>query len=173
MAGKDRLQGKRILIVDDEPDVLETLAELLSMCDVVRASSFDAAQKAMNDNHFDIAVLDIMGVQGYKLLEIAKKKKITAVMLTANALSVEDTKKSYLSGAALYIPKDEMENIATLLNDVLEAPEKGKSTWHRWWDRLGWYYDNRFGPDWKYSDKEFWDGILKKGEESSKPPENP
>ncbi|MBW1775776.1 MAG: response regulator [Deltaproteobacteria bacterium] len=173
MAKKDRLQGKRILIVDDEPDVLETLAELLSMCDVVEASSFGAAEKAMNDDHFDIAVLDIMGVDGYKLLEIANKKKVTAVMLTANALSVEETKKSYLSGAALYIPKGEMENIVTLLNDVLEGREKGKSTWHRWWDRLGWYYDNRFGPDWKYSDKEFWDTILKKGNENREPPGNP
>lgn len=173
MANKDRLKGKKILIVDDEPDVLETLAELLTECDVAEASSFDAAEKAMNDDHFDIAVLDIMGVDGYKLLEIAKKKKMIAVMLTANALSVEETKKSYLSGAALYIPKGEMENIVTLLNDVLEGLDKGKSTWHRWWDRLGWYYDNRFGPDWKYSDKEFWDTILKKGDENREPPGNP
>jgi len=173
MAKKDRLKGKKILIVDDEPDVLETLDELLSMCDVAKASSFEAAEKAMNEDHFDIAVLDIMGVNGYKLLEIAKSKKMIAVMLTANALSVEHTKKSYMSGAALYVPKDEMENIVTLLNDVLEARDKGKSTWHRWWDRLGWYYDNRFGPDWKYSDKEFWDSIIKKGEEGSRPSGNP
>ena len=164
MTEKDLLEGKRILIVDDEPDVLETLAELLPMCDVVKASTFEAAEKAMNSRHFDIAILDIMGVNGYQLLERAKEKKITPVMLTAHALSVEDTKKSYLSGAALYIPKDEMTNIVTFLNDVLEAKSKGKSTWRRWWDRLGWYYDNRFGPDWKYSDKEFWDNILQKKE---------
>jgi CheY-like chemotaxis protein len=173
MAKKNRLEGKKILIVDDEPDVLETLAELLTACDVVQASSFGAAETAMNDDHFDIAVLDIMGVDGYKLLEIAKKKKIIAVMLTANALSVEDTKKSYESGADLYIPKDEMENIVTFLNDVLEGQEKGKSTWHRWWDRLGWYYDNRFGPEWKYADKDFWDNILEKSDEHLGPPGNP
>ena len=162
MAGKDHLEGKKILIVDDEPDVLETLAELLSMCDVVRASSFAEAEKAMNEGAFDIVLLDIMGVNGYKLLDIATKKKLTAVMLTAHAMSVEDTKKSYMKGAAFYVPKDELPNIVTFLNDVLDAQKKGKSTWRRWMDRLEWYYDNRFGPGWQHSDKEFWDNILDK-----------
>jgi len=162
MSDKDLLPGKRILIVDDEPDVLDTLAELLEMCDVVKASSFEAAEEALNSSHFDIVILDIMGVNGYKLLEMAKDKKLTAVMLTAHALSVEDTKNSYVKGADLYIPKEEMANIARYLNDVLEAHKTGKSTWFRWLDRLGWYYDNRFGPDWKKSDKAFWDEILQK-----------
>jgi CheY-like chemotaxis protein len=30
----ERLKGKRILIVDDEPDVLEALGELLDMCEI-------------------------------------------------------------------------------------------------------------------------------------------
>jgi len=34
------LDGKRILIVDDEPDVLAILEDLLSMYDVVKASDF-------------------------------------------------------------------------------------------------------------------------------------
>ena len=37
----DYLRYKRVLIVDDEPDVLETLKELLGMCDVVEASDFN------------------------------------------------------------------------------------------------------------------------------------
>jgi hypoxanthine phosphoribosyltransferase len=35
----DILKGKKILIQDDEPDVLDTLEELLSMCQVVKATS--------------------------------------------------------------------------------------------------------------------------------------
>ncbi|MFH1491402.1 MAG: response regulator [Pseudomonadota bacterium] len=162
MAKRDHLEGKKILIVDDEPDVLETLAELLPMCDVVKASSFEEAEKAMNVGAFDIVVLDIMGVDGYKLLDIAREKKLTALMLTAHALSVEDTKKSFIKGAAFYAPKDEMANIVTFLNDVLDAQKKGKGTWRRWMERLEWYYDNRFGPGWQRSDKEFWDNILNK-----------
>ena len=156
MASADRLKGKRVLIVDDEPDVLETLEGLLPMCHVSTASSFAEAEKLLQDELFDIAVLDIMGVDGYKLLEIAKKKKVIPVMLTAHALSVENTIKSYEEGAASYIPKDEMSNISTFLNDILEAKEKGESSWWRWVDRLGSYYEKKFGRDWKDKDADFW-----------------
>ena len=35
------LEGKKILIVDDERDVLETIEELLSMCKLVKAATFE------------------------------------------------------------------------------------------------------------------------------------
>jgi DNA-binding NtrC family response regulator len=126
------------------------------MCQVSKASNFAEAEKLLQDQPFDIAVLDIMGVDGYKLLEIAKKKKIISVMLTAHALSVENTIKSYQEGAASYIPKDEMSRISTFLNDILEAKEKGESSWWRWVDRLGSYYEKKFGRDWKDKDADFW-----------------
>jgi nucleotide-binding universal stress UspA family protein/CheY-like chemotaxis protein len=142
---KGLLEGKRILIVDDEPDVLETLAELLEMCDVTEASSFEEAKKLLETQAFDMAVLDIMGVDGYMLLEIANDKKVIAVMLTAHALSPEHTVKSFEEGAASYVPKDKMVHIATYLNDILEAQEKGKHFWWRWFERFGEYYERTFG----------------------------
>ena len=154
---KDLLKYKRVLIVDDEPDVLETLEALLSMCDVVKASTFDEAKEVLETQYFDIAILDIMGVDGYKLLEIASKRNVIPVMLTAHALSPEDTVKSFKEGAASYVPKEKMSEIATYLNDILEAKEKGKSFWWRWFDRFAAYYDNKFGPDWKEGDKDFWE----------------
>jgi DNA-binding NtrC family response regulator len=153
------LDGKRILVVDDEPDVLESLEELLSMCDVEKAASFEEAKEALETRYFDMAVLDIMGVDGYKLLEIASERRVVAVMLTANALSVEDTVKSYKEGAASYVPKEEMTNIATYLNDILEARDEGKSLWWRWLDRFASYYDKKFGPEWKEKHKEIWDEV--------------
>ncbi|MCJ7596257.1 MAG: response regulator [Desulfobacterales bacterium] len=156
MEERTLLEGKRILIVDDEPDVLETLQELLPMCDVEKASTAEEAQKLLETKFFDIAILDIMGVDGYRLLEIAKKQKIVAVMLTAHALSVENTLKSYKKGAASYIPKDEMPRITTFLNDILEAKQKGQNFWWRWLDRLGAYYEKKFGPEWKEKDEDFW-----------------
>lgn len=150
------LTHERVLIVDDEPDVLETLEELLPMCDVVKASSFDEAKDLLETQYFDIAILDIMGVDGYKLLEIANKKKVMAVMLTAHALSPEDTVKSYEEGAAYYVPKEKLSEITTYLNDILEAKEQGKSFWWRWLDRFEVFFDDKFGPDWKDKDKDFW-----------------
>ena len=105
MTNKNRLDGKKILIVDDEPDVLETLEELLSMCDVSKASSFEEAKKLLDFEYFDLAILDIMGVDGFELLEIARERDVIAVMLTAHALSPENIVKSYKEGAASYLPK--------------------------------------------------------------------
>jgi CheY-like chemotaxis protein len=152
-----RLDGKRVLIVDDELDVLETLSHLLSMCDVKKASTFDEARELLDKEEVDIAVLDIMGVDGYKLLELANKKNVIAVMLTAHALTPENIVKSFKGGAASYLPKEEMAKIAEFLEEVLEAKEKGKHLWWRWLDRWGAFYDNKFGPDWKDEDKEFWE----------------
>ncbi len=157
MSEQTLLDYKRVLIVDDEPDVLETLEQLLPMCDVVKASNFEDAREILETQYFDMAILDIMGVDGYRLLDIAKRRKIISVMLTAHALSPEDLAKSYKQGADSYVPKEEMANIVTFLNDILEAQEQGKHPWWRWLDRLGSYFDRKFGPDWKKKDEDLWD----------------
>jgi len=156
MADEGMLDGKKVLIVDDEPDVLETLEDLLPMCEVTKATSFDEGKDFLETQYFDMAILDIMGVDGYKLLEIAKEREVIAVMLTAHALSPENTVRSYKEGAASYIPKEEMANITTFLLDILEAREKGKNLWWRWFDRFASYYEKKFGPDWQEKDEEFW-----------------
>jgi DNA-binding NtrC family response regulator len=157
MADKDRLEGKRILLVDDEPDVLDTLVDLLPMCETVKASHFKAAKDYLESEYFDLAILDIMGVEGYHLLEIANQRNVTAVMLTAHALSPENVVKSYKEGAASYLPKEEMVNITSFLNDVLEAQEQGKSPWDRWYDRMGSFFEKKFGPKWQDDEKDFWE----------------
>jgi CheY-like chemotaxis protein len=157
MTSETPLNGKKILIVDDEPDVLDTLEELLSMCEIVKASTFEEAKRRLESQVYDFVILDIMGVNGYALLEIATKKKIMAVMLTAHALSPEDTIKSFEGGAESYVPKDKMADMPIFLAEILEAKKKGKSLWSRWMERMDAYYQEKFGPDWKKKDKEFWE----------------
>ncbi len=157
MSEYEYLEGKRILIVDDEPDVLDSLEDLLSMGDVTKASNFEDAKECLQNQYFDIAVLDIMGVEGYDLLEIAVRKNIPAAMLTAHALSPENLVKSFKEGAVSYLPKEEMINIASFLNDILDAKEKGRNTWSRWYDRMGSFFEKRFGKELKDSDQEFWE----------------
>jgi DNA-binding NtrC family response regulator len=156
MEKKSLLEGKKILIVDDEPDILDTLEDLLDMCDVVKASTFDEAKHALETQSFDIVILDIMGVDGYSLLETAKERKVIPVMLTAHALSPDHTIRSYKRGAALYVPKDKIASITDYLEDVLEAISRDKSTWWRWLERFASYYDDKFEKDWQWKDKEFW-----------------
>jgi len=154
------LENKKILIVDDEPDILDSLEELLDMCTTVRAQSFEEAKELLGTRNFDIAILDIMGVDGYQLLEITNKKNIVTVMLTAHALSPDNIKKSYLGGACSYIPKEEMIDIETFLIDVLTAKEEGKNPWTGWYKRLASFCDRKFGPDWDKDEKEFWEKMI-------------
>jgi DNA-binding NtrC family response regulator len=155
----DRITGKKVLIVDDEPDVLNALAELLPMCIVTKASTFEEARDHLEKQVFDLAILDIMGVNGYELLELAIKKNVIALMVTAHALSPEHTVTSFRKGAAFFVPKEKMGSIEIFLNDVLEAKEKGHNLWGRWLERLDGYYTKRFGPKWKDHNKDFWENF--------------
>lgn len=157
MTRKSLLDGKKVLLVDDEPDVLDTLEDLLSMCEVVKASNFKAAKDYLETRYFDMAILDIMGVEGYALLDIATRRNVTAVMLTAHALSPENIVKSYKEGAASYLPKEEMVNIASFLDDILEAKELGKNPWTKWYGKMASFFEKKFGPGWQKDEKEFWE----------------
>jgi len=161
------LKGKKVLIVDDEKDILDQLIELLDMCRIDTASSFDEGKTLLESESYDIAVLDIMGVKGFDLLEIANKYKIPALMLTAHALSEESLKKSAEDGASYYAPKDEIGKIDLFIADVLEAKEKNKSPWIKWFERLGGFYDKKFhGTNWREQERKFWQEKLKKHPEA-------
>ena len=163
MKAEKLLAGKYVLIVDDEQDVLDTLVELLDVCKLDTASSFSEAKKLLEKNEYDIAVLDIMGVDGYELLKIANSRNIPALMLTAHALSSDNLKRSAEEGAAYYAPKDKMDDIATFLADVFEAIDEGKSTWGKMFSRLGSFYDKKFhGTGWREKEKDFWEEKISK-----------
>ncbi|MCF8060956.1 MAG: response regulator [Deltaproteobacteria bacterium] len=152
-----RLSGKRILIVDDEPDILGSLEDLLDMCEIDRAADYEAAVDLLDRNSYDAAILDIMGVRGYDLLEVTSGKGIPTIMLTAHALSSGDFVKSVETGAQAYVPKDRIAEIATFLSDVLDAAEGRSGKKQRWFDRLEAFFEKKFGPDWREKeDPEFW-----------------
>ncbi len=155
------LRGKWILIVDDEKDILDLLTEILEMCRIDQALSFEEGKELLERNSYDVAVLDIMGVRGYELLDIANKRGIPALMLTAHALTKEDLKMSAEKGASFYAPKDEINRIDVFVADVIEAREKKRNIWAKWYDRLSGFYDRRFGPDWREKDPDFWDHLIK------------
>ena len=162
MTPEQIIEGKRVLVVDDEKDILETLADHLEMCKIDTASSFEEAKQKIEENHYDIVVLDIMGVNGYELLKIANSYKLPALMLTAHALSSDNLKRSADEGAAYYAPKEEMADITKFIADVIESIQKGMSPWQRMFERLGSFYDKKFkGRDWREKEKAFWDEKIK------------
>lgn len=151
-----RLQGKRILAVDDETDILETIADILDMAQVDTASDYQTASKKIKSGGYDLAVLDIMGVDGLTLLEEAAEKNIPAIMLTAHAVNPESLMASIRKGAISYLPKEKLGEIDSLLDELMAAHEQGRPPWKLLFEQLGEFFDERFGPDWKNKDKAFW-----------------
>jgi DNA-binding response OmpR family regulator len=150
------LKGKEILAVDDEPDVLEVLEENLANygAKLDPATSYEQAREKIMSVTYDLIVLDIMGVRGFDLLQLAVAKNLPVVMLTAHAATPNAIKKSVELGARAYLLKDELANVASFLEDVLELSYQ--AVWKRSFERADGAFGKKFGPDWRISEEEFW-----------------
>ncbi len=153
MTSDSPLKDKVVLVVDDEPDVLETIEEELDMCLVHKATDYDTALQYLLSYTYDIVILDIMGVNGFELLKHAVSRGFPTVMLTAHALSPDSLKKSIKLGAISFLPKEKMAELTSFLEDVVR--DGGRPVWQKLFDRMGGYFNKRFGPDWKEKDRFF------------------
>ncbi len=145
------LNGKKILAVDDEPDVLkileEEILEACPNCQFHTAKTYEEACEKLNSQSYDIVILDIMGVRGFDLLEMAVKKNLKVVMLTAHALNPEALKRSFEMKARAYLPKEKLGEIVPFLEDVLKYDYL--PGWRRLLEKLKGFFDSKFESDWE------------------------
>ena len=158
--GESILNNKRILAVDDEPDILDSLEDLLEdyrglVLD--KAHDYETGYHLIRSWTYDAVILDIMGVRGFDLLNAAVHLGFPTVMLTAHALSSESLKKSIEMGARAYIPKEKMMDIAQFIEDVLTLEHR--SGLRRMFQRLGGFFTEKFGAQWQKGEKEFWEQV--------------
>jgi len=147
------LKNKAVLIVDDEPDILDSITEQLDMCRIYRAMDYEIALQLMAGFKFDIVILDVMGVRGFELLKKSVSKGFPTVMLTAHALTPEALKESIQLGAVSFLPKEMMADLDTYLADVVTGSKK--MVWKNLLNKLGDYFERQFGADWKQKDDFF------------------
>jgi CheY-like chemotaxis protein len=156
MAEHTFLARKSILAVDDEVDILETIEDILEDSNVDTARDYESASEKIKQHTYDLVILDIMGINGLQLLEESVAKGFPTVMLTAHAVNPESLMASIRKGAISYLPKESLADLDDLLNDLLGAYERGEAPWKLLFNKLGDYFDERFGADWKETDKSFW-----------------
>lgn len=154
MNAESILKDKVILVVDDEPDVLEAVEEQLDLCTVHKAADYDTALQHLLSYTYDVVILDIMGVNGFELLKNSVSRGFPTVMLTAHAVTPEALKKSIKLGAVSFLPKEKMSELKDFIENVVLGGGK-RLWWLKSFDRLGTYFDKRFGADWKEKDKFF------------------
>jgi len=163
MGSNSLLKDKVILVVDDEPDVIEAIEDELDMCIIHTAQDYNTALQSISMYTYDVVILDIMGVNGFELLKKAVERGFPAVMLTAHALTPEAIKKSIQYGAVSFLPKEKMSDLEDFIEQTILG--KGKPMWAKLFDRFGDFFNKRFGPDWREKDKffkEFEESILGK-----------
>jgi CheY-like chemotaxis protein len=153
------LNGKSILAVDDEPDVLTVLGEeIREACPKSRydkASTYEEAVERMISLTYDVIILDIMGVRGFDLLELAVTRNFPVVMLTAHALNPEALKRSFQVGARAYLPKEKLGEVVPFLEDVVRY--EYLPGWKRLLEKLEGFFSERWGQHWKKPDEKFWE----------------
>jgi DNA-binding NtrC family response regulator len=100
----------RILLVDDEPSILNVLSTLLKQegHDAVPVRGGEKAQEIVRTEHFDLMISDIRmaPMDGMQLLKFARKEKpsLAVIMLTAYG-SVETAVEAMKEGAYDYVTK--------------------------------------------------------------------
>jgi CheY-like chemotaxis protein len=145
------LNGKRILAVDDEPDILATLEdEILAAapkCQFEKATTYEEAVKKLKSQTYDVVILDIMGVRGFDLLELAVSRNFRVAMLTAHALNPEALTRSFEMKAHAYLPKEMLGEVVPFLEDVLTY--EYLPGWKRLLEKLKGFFDSKFESDWE------------------------
>ena len=86
-------------------------------------------------------------------MKISVKHGFPTVMLTAYALTPEALEKSIKLGAVSFLPKEKMTDLDDFLADVVL--KGGQPVWEKLFDKLGGFFNKRFGPDWKEQNKFF------------------
>ena len=120
---------KKILVVDDEKDITETLSFMLKAAgyDVITASDGEEGLKFAKEENPDLIILDVMmpKINGYKIARLLKYdnkyKHIPIIMVTARG---QDSDKliGEETGANEYITKPfEFEEVLKSVRKHLEA----------------------------------------------------
>ena len=120
-----------ILLVDDEEELVSTLAERLAFRDI-RADWATSAEKALElveKNTYDIAVLDVKmpRISGFKLMELIREKApaMRFIFLTGHG-SESDFREGCESVACFYLMKPlRLEILVEKLHETLAGESNG------------------------------------------------
>ena len=117
----------KILVADDDPDILELVQTFLEMAghDVEVAEDGVTAYESLNAGVFDISVLDnsMPGMTGPEVVAACQTLEPRPVMVLLSALaSRQDIRDGFLAGADDYISKpfarqELVDRVATLLDE--------------------------------------------------------
>lgn len=104
------MADKRLLVVDDDPQITSTLGDLLTKAgvSVQLANTYDEGLAAVKAGGFEFAVVDLMlaDKDGMDLIrEIKKLEHPPTVMVLTNSLKSEDVAEAMEEGITIFLQK--------------------------------------------------------------------
>lgn len=127
--------GAKVLVVDDEPNVLRSLAQYLTIEDFTVETASNGLEALEKVESFlpELILLDVMmpGMDGFEVLDKLKADPVHAntpiIMLTAKDQSA-DVLKGYQSGATSYLVKPfNLDELVETINQVLAQARQTES----------------------------------------------
>jgi len=129
-----KIRGQpRILVVDDEPDLLELLELTLSRMglDTTRAENVETAIKLLDREPFDLCLTDMRlpDGEGLRVVEHINQKGLDVPVAVITAFgSAENAVAALKAGAFDYLAKPvALEQLRALVKQALKVPEKPQS----------------------------------------------
>lgn len=125
------LEGKRILVVDNEREILNMVSQALAASEVVAVGNADEARPLIARESFDLVILDTARANGCALLDDCHANKLPAAMLTPREVEVRRLNEAMKRGAKSFFPRDDVQRLSKSVADLLEHLEK-----ETYWTRL-------------------------------------
>lgn len=132
--GNNMRTGKRILVIDDDPGVLDVLSEFLTIKDfnvVCSKDGFEGLERVEADPHgFDLIITDIRMpfISGIGLIQIVKEKyaHIPVVAITGEGEIAMESSLAARANVVLYKPF-QLEAFTKIIRDLLSAGADGQN----------------------------------------------
>jgi CheY-like chemotaxis protein len=128
------LVGKKILAIEDKPDVLAVLKKEISEscpeCRFETATTYREAVEKMMSWTYDAVILDDMGTRDSDLLDWALVRNFPVAIITTASSDPEPMNRTIKMATRFYLPKEKLGEIVSFLEGLIWYQ------WSPWWGRL-------------------------------------
>ena len=125
MSKEGILNGKIVLAVAEGQETIDAIEEVLEMCIVDKAYTFNEASQFLLSYNYDLVVTDMAGANNFELLKIATARDFPTIILTNYAIKQHVQEESIKLGAISLLYKEKMPELVQLFEDILS--DKGRS----------------------------------------------
>jgi len=141
------LENLTVLVINNDSDILDSVADELGMCLVHLAPDYETALQYLLGYKYDVVIFDVMDVSTIELFKVSISQKFPAIMLTADEVALESLEKSIQMGAVFFFPRELLQELREFLEKLIL--DKWKPDWLPVFDRVDLYLGRYLGSDHK------------------------